>query len=218
MGALPFVTPGDVTAALPLITQQLGGGKLLAYPTETVYGLGSSVDPLAVERMLALKPRSQGKPFLLLISGMAMLDSLGLRMTPNAASLASRCWPGPLTLLLAGAGKMHPALRGPTGQVGVRWTSHRAMQRVISALGAPVTSTSANLSGLPSAGSAREIVSLWEHSVASGELLVLDGGTLDSTQPSTVVDCSTTRSRIVRLGAIGLDALLDVVPDLAGDG
>jgi L-threonylcarbamoyladenylate synthase len=215
--AVPFTSPDEIARALPRAIEQLHAGRLVGHPTETVYGLGSTLARDGVARLVALKQRTPDKPFLLLVAGLAMLEALGLHVTTAAEALASRYWPGPLTLVLAGGAAMPAPLRGPAGEVAVRWTSHPAMQRLITALGAPVTSTSANLPGLPSAASAQEIVSVWERNVASGELLVLDSGVLAAAEPSTLVDCSTTRPRLMRAGAISLEALRDVVPDLAGE-
>src|SRR6185369_3555245 len=133
--------------------------------------------------------RAPGKPFLLLVSNSEMITRLGLHLAGYAATLAARFWPGPLTLVLPGGERRVPArLRGPEGGVAVRWTSHPALQRLIAAYGDPITSTSANRPGLPPAMSASEILQQWTAAVARGELLVLDGGRLTPSPPSTVVD------------------------------
>ena len=216
--AIPFVTSDDVGAAVGRATRHLRENQLLAYPTETVYGLGSSIDPTAVEQLAALKERDRNKPFLVLIAGLHMLDDLALRLTTHATRLMEQFWPGPLTLVLAST--RLPAsrfLRGAEGAVAVRWTAHPGVQRVVTALGAPITSTSANGRGLPPATTAQEIAVLWGRAVESGELLVLDGGWLAGGTPSTVVDCSHGPPRVLREGAIGAGALRNVVPDLIGD-
>jgi L-threonylcarbamoyladenylate synthase len=215
-GLVPFRDHGDLEAALPVIRQHLEAGKLLAYPTETVYGLGSLATPEALARLSALKGRPEGKPFLLLLSGRAMAEAEGLTFTPSASALAEAFWPGPLTLVLAGGeGRLPEALRGPEGGIAVRHTSHALIARLVHALGQPLTSTSANRPGqLPAPGPER-ILQLFAAEVASGDLLVLDGGALGNVPPSTVVDCSTREPRLVREGALTRAELRQAVGRLA---
>ena len=111
---------------------------------------------------------------------------------------------------------MHAAIRGAHGEVAVRWTSHEGAAKIIRAWGAPITSTSANAPGLPPATTPEEIATQWEREVASGQLLVLDGGALVSALPSTIVDCCGERPLLVRAGSISVEQLRETVPDLAG--
>jgi L-threonylcarbamoyladenylate synthase len=203
---VPFWSPEEVEASLAGTVAHLQSGQVLGYPTETVYGFGGAVDRDAVERLVALKRRPPAKPFLLLVSDSAMIERLDLHLSSAATQLAARHWPGPLTLV-----------RGPEGGVAVRWTSHPALQRMIAAYGDPITSTSANLPGVPPAMTAGEIVEQWGDAVARGVLRVLDGGRLQPSQPSTVVDCTGRRLRVIRPGAIPADTLRQSVPDLIGD-
>lgn len=191
---------------------------MLAYPTETLYGFGGAVDQDSVEALIRLKGRPRGKPFLLLIDGSDMLARLDLHLTPAASQLAARYWPGPLTLVLGGGERRVPAeLRGPEGGIAVRWTPHPGMRRLIAAYGDPITSTSANRPGSPPAVSAAEIVSQWSEEINSGRLLVLNGGELKPSEPSTVVDCTGERPRVIRPGAIPSATLRESVPALIGD-
>jgi L-threonylcarbamoyladenylate synthase len=216
--AVPFWAPAEIEAAIPGTIAHLEAHRVLAYPTETVYGLGSAIDSASVDALLSLKHRPRGKPFLLLIAGTSMLDRLGLRMTHSASMLAARFWPGPLTLVLPGGERRVPApLRGPEGGIAVRWTPHPAMQRLISAYGDAITSTSANQPGEPPATEASQIVAHWARMVASGKLRVLDAGTLPPSAPSTVVDCTGRSPRVIRPGAVTAAALREAAPDLLGD-
>lgn len=216
--AVPFWSPAEVEASLAQTVAHLQSGQVLAYPTETVYGFGGAVDRDAVERLVAMKRRPPAKPFLLLVSNSSMLEGLDLHLSSAAAQLVARHWPGPLTLVLRGGERrVPPRLRGPEGGVAVRWTSHPALQRMISAYGDPITSTSANLPGLPPAMTAGEIVEQWGDAVTSGVLRVLDGGRLEPSAPSTVVDCTGRHPRVIRPGAIPADVLRESVPDLIGD-
>jgi L-threonylcarbamoyladenylate synthase len=216
--AIPFWSEAEVERAIPGTIAHLQNGGVLAYPTETVYGFGTAVDHDSVERLVDLKSRPPAKPFLLLIAGSEMLARLDLSLTSHAARLAARHWPGPLTLVLAGGEKRVPVrLRGPEGGVAVRWTSHAPLQRLITAYGDPITSTSANRPGVPPAMTAAEIVQQWADAIGRDIVRVLDGGRLESSAPSTVVDCTGRIPRVIRPGAIPAQVLRESVPDLIGD-
>jgi L-threonylcarbamoyladenylate synthase len=205
---IPFRTDEQVAAALAQAIAHLGGGGLLAYPTETVYGLGSRARPKDVQALKRLKGRRPDKPILLLVADRDMAEAQGLAFNDSAGALARAFWPGPLTLVLpGGGGRLPDALRGPEGGIAVRWTSHRGMARLVRALGEPVTSTSANLPGSPPAPGAEAIVRDFAPAVEAGTLLVLDGGVLGNSPPSTVVDCTQPQPRLVREGALTLAEL-----------
>jgi L-threonylcarbamoyladenylate synthase len=215
---VPFWSPAEIESAIPETIVHLESGGVLGYPTETVYGFGGAVDHEAVDSLVRLKGRPPGKPFLILISSSDMVSRLDLHFTGDAARLAARHWPGPLTLVLPGGERRVPArLRGPEGGVAVRWTSHAGIARLIQRYGRPITSTSANRPGSPAATAASEIVAQWGDAMARGTLRVLDGGRLSSSPPSTVVDCTGTRPRVIRPGAIAAATLRESVPDLIGD-
>ena len=216
MTPVAFTSPSEVAAAIPLVVGHLRGGGLLAYPTETVYGLGSRARADEVRALARLKGRRQGKPFLLLVSSRDMAEAQGLAFSDGANALARAFWPGPLTLVLSGGGGRLPdELRGPEGGFAVRWTSHRGMAALIGALGEPLTSTSANLPGQPPAPGAAAIVRDFATAIERKTLLVLDGGVLGNSPPSTVVDCTQPAARIVREGAITVAELRRAVGPLA---
>jgi L-threonylcarbamoyladenylate synthase len=215
---IPFWSPAEIESSLSDTIAHLDANGVLGYPTETVYGFGGAVDHESVDALVRLKGRPPGKPFLILISSSDMVTRLDLHFTGDAARLAARHWPGPLTLVLPGGERRVPdRLRGPEGGVAVRWTSHAGMARLIQRYGRPVTSTSANRPGSPPAVAASEIVAQWSDAMARGILRVLDGGRLSPSSPSTVVDCTGTRPRVIRPGAIAAATLRESVPDLIGD-
>jgi L-threonylcarbamoyladenylate synthase len=216
--AVPFWSPAEIESAVADTIAHLENRGVLGYPTETVYGFGGAVDHDAVDSLVRLKGRPPGKPFLILISSSDMVARLDLHLTGEAARLAARHWPGPLTLVLPGGERRVPdRLRGPEGGVAVRWTSHSGIARLIQRYGRPITSTSANRPGSPAATAASEIVAQWGDAMARGTLRVLDGGRLSSSPPSTVVDCTGARPRVIRPGAIAATTLRESVPDLIGD-
>jgi L-threonylcarbamoyladenylate synthase len=216
--SVPFWSSEEIEAALRPALAQIEARRVLAYPTETVYGFGGGIDRDSVDALVALKHRPPGKPFLLLIAGPDMIDRLDLKLPTYAANLVARHWPGPLTLVLPGGDRRVPdRLRGPEGGVAVRWTSHPAVQRLIRAHGDAITSTSANRPGVPPAVSAAEILSQWGDAIARGKLRVLDGGTLTPSKPSTVLDCTGRLPRVIRPGEISAATLRRSVPQLIGD-
>jgi L-threonylcarbamoyladenylate synthase len=215
---VPFWSLPEIEASISASIAHLDNKGVLAYPTETVYGLGGAIDRASVANLVAMKQRPDGKPFLLLISDSAMIERMGLQLTRAASLLAARFWPGPLTLVLSGGeGRVPPRLRGPEGGIAVRWTSHPGLQRLSAAMGDPLTSTSANRPGTPPAMKAAEIITQWADELTRGKIRLLDGGTLTPSAPSTVVDCTNRVPRVIRPGAIPASALRESVPDLIGD-
>lgn len=213
---IPFRTPAEVAAAIPAVVTHLSRRGIIAYPTETIYGLGSSVSAAAVDRLSALKGRPAGKPFLLLVSAREMVAKVGLRLTDAGERLAAAFWPGPLTLVVPGGERTLPELlRGPEGGIAVRWTSHPGATRIVSVLGAPITSTSANRPRQEPAEDGPGVEAVFGDEVAAGTLLILDAGRLVASLPSTVIDCTGSVPRLVREGAVRATALRAVVPALA---
>lgn len=200
---LPLRTLADAAAAAPTVRAHLATGGLIAYPTETVYGLGSAPTVGALDALAALKGRPPRKPFLLLVSSLAMVEEVGLVMTASARILAREFWPGPLTLVLRGGeGRLPDRLRGPEGGIAVRWTGLAPLAALIGVVGAPITSTSANRPGERTAPGIAAIESTFGAAIADGSLLLLDGGVLGNVPPSTLVDCTSPVPRLIRDGAI----------------
>lgn len=200
---LAFRTADEIRAATAPVRAHLAQGGLLAYPTETVYGLGSAPTTAALAALSQLKGRPEGKPFLLLVSGRGMAESYGLQFTPAARALSDAFWPGALTLVLAGGeGRLPDALRGPEGGIAVRHSSHRGMSALVSELGFALTSTSANRPGEATAPGVDRLGEVFREAIEGGVLLVLDGGVLGNVPPSTIVDCTRPASVLIREGAI----------------
>ncbi|MEP7326496.1 MAG: L-threonylcarbamoyladenylate synthase [Gemmatimonadota bacterium] len=209
---LPFRTGDDIARAIEPVRRHLDQGGIIGYPTETVYGLGSAPVAGPTATLADLKGRPQGKPFLLLVSSREMAEAWGLVFTPAASALASAFWPGPLTLVLRGAeGRLPDQLRGPEGGIAVRYTSHAGIRQLVSELGYPVTSTSANRPGTQPAPGAEALVRVFQPEVESGVLLVLDGGVLGNVPPSTLVDCTGPQAVLIREGALPREELRRLV-------
>lgn len=202
--AVAYGTPEARAAVAGRVREHLGGDGIIAYPTETVYGLGCTLRDVALRRLAAFKG---DRPFLLLIPDPGSVE--GLAWSPAALRLAELFWPGPLTLALpARAGAFPPHVVGPDGMVAVRVSPHPAVADLLAAAGGPVTSTSANRPGEPPARSGEAA-----GSAAAGiaELLVLDAGELPPALPSTIVQCGAGPVRILREGVLGREAIENAV-------
>jgi L-threonylcarbamoyladenylate synthase len=174
-------------------------GKVLAFPTETFYGLAAdALDGEALQRIFMVKGREGDKPLLLLVSDRTWLPGLVKDISPQAESLMKRFWPGPLTLVFGASAHLSPLLTANTGKIGLRISSHPVAQALVQVVGRAITATSANVSGQPSASEAREVF----QSLGKKIDAILDGGKTPGGLGSTVVDVSGVSPKIIRQGAI----------------
>ena len=179
-------------------------GGVVAFPTETFYGLGADAgDVLALQKVFQIKGREENKPLLLLVADRAGVQGLVKKISPVADALIERFWPGPLTLVFEAAVYLSPILTAKTGKVGLRVSSHPVAQALVQAVGRAVTGTSANLSGQPSPSLAAQV------SRALGKKVdaILDGGKTAGGPGSTVLDVSAAWPKIIRRGAISQEEL-----------
>lgn len=183
-------------------------GGLVAYPTETYYGLGAlASDPAAVERLVHAKVRPEAKPLPLLAADLAQVEAVA-DLPPLARRLAAAFWPGPLTLVVparAGAA-LHRAIAGADGTVGIRVTSGAVSAALARAAGGALVATSANLTGAPPVTRPADLAP----ALVSRLDLVLDGGPAPGGAPSTVVAVAGGALVLVRAGAVPLEALAAV--------
>jgi L-threonylcarbamoyladenylate synthase len=193
--------------ALGQILSFLRGGGVIAFPTDTAYGLGA--DPFnegAVRRIFEMKGRAETKPILVLVDSIAMANSIA-RLSDTALALAERFWPGPLTMVLPARASVSATVTAGSETIGVRWANTVFTQRLLEAFGKPITATSANRSGLPSAVTAEEVrVQLGD----SLEILV-DGGELPTRGGSTLLDVTQIPVRLLREGPIAEAEWSDVL-------
>lgn len=180
----------------------LKSGGLVAFPTDTVYGLGAlAFNGMAVESIYIAKDRPVEKSIPVLIGDPEDLSGVVKEIPEIAAQLINRFWPGPLTLILP----KHPDLPlsvSSTGTVGVRLPDHEGARSLLRKAG-PMAVTSANLSGRESPSSAEQVFDQLNGRIS----LILDGGKTPGGVPSTVVDCTGVEPMILREGPITLDAI-----------
>ena len=206
---------GDPDTDLNGVIAHVRSGGLVAYPTETVYGIGGTCTPVAADSVRRLKGRDGGKPLIALIPDRNAIP--GLEWTPEAEELAKIFWPGSLTLVLRDPGGSFPeGVRDPKrGTVGVRLSPHPIASRLVAELGAPLTSTSLNAQGEPPIASGEEARE-WLERVGARDVWLIDGGSLPRSRPSTVVDCTLRRPRVLREGTIPMERLRCAIPEIDG--
>jgi L-threonylcarbamoyladenylate synthase len=179
--------------------QVLRNGGLLAFPTETFYGLGAAgLDAVAVRRVFAVKGRPASMPLLLLVDSRAMAASVATEIPPRASELMARHWPGALTLVLGAAPGVPAEVTAGTGTVGVRVPAHAVARALVRALGEPVTAPSANPTGAPPPVTAGEVLAQLGGAID----LILDAGATPGGTPSTVLDVTVDPPRVIRQGAV----------------
>ncbi len=180
----------------------LAEGGLVAFPTDTVYGLGCLVrNPIAIGRLYEVKERSQSKAIAVLIADLSDLQGLTIEIPSLAAQLAARFWPGALTLVFP----KHPGLPenlSPLPTVGIRMPDH-AFAHSLMQLTGPLATTSANISGQSNPVNAEEVLEQLDGRIE----LVVDGGEVPGGVPSTVVDCTSPTPHVLRIGAYSPEQL-----------
>lgn len=180
-------------------------GGVIAFPTDTLYGLGCSLfDVSAVEMVARLKRRDPSLAVISLIPEPKQVYGLAQEVSEVAERLMEKHWPGPLSLIFLAAPIVPARVRGAGGTVALRCPRDTLCQKLLDRIGGPVVSSSANLSGRPPAETADEVVRIFGNQLD----LVIDGGPRHGGQPSTLVDVSGARPRLLRRGAV------DVTSDL----
>lgn len=187
----------DDPESLPLALKTLQAGGIVAFPTDTVYGLGCLVTlSQSIDRIYQIKERALTKAIPVLVGEVGQLPRVAVRLGDTARQLAARFWPGALTLVVPRNPEL-PANLSQLPTIGVRMPDHPFALALLRSLG-PLAVTSANLSGLPSPVTAQDVLNQLEDRVD----LVIDGGACRGGVPSSVVDCTGADPRILREGAI----------------
>ena len=188
--------------AIPFALQILHNGGLVAFPTDTVYGLAAEpFNPAAIERLYAAKERDMSKAIAVLVGTLEQLLQITPGLSVQAEALAARFWPGALTLVVSRRAELPDQLSAlPT--IGVRMPDHPFALNLLQASG-PLATTSANRSGADNPLTAADVLVQLGGRIE----LVLDGGTCPGGVPSTVVDCTIPDVRILREGTIPVEAI-----------
>lgn len=179
-------------------------GGIIAFRTDTFYGLGA--DPFnqnAVLTIRKLKGREDKKPILVLISDAPQIDRFITSRSKLFDSVSQRHWPGPLTIIGLASSELPTELTAGSGTIGVRLPADKQVRDLVRSCGSALTATSANLSGSLPARSAEEVQTYFPEGID----LIIDGGNVTAEQPSTVLDLSGAKPRVIREGALSLEEL-----------
>ncbi len=195
--------------------EALRAGDLVAFPTETVYGLGANAaDPAAVAKIFELKGRPADHPVIVHLDNPRYLHRWVSSVPPIAEALAARFWPGPLTLILPVAGDVNPLVTGGQDSIGIRIPSHPIAQQLLTAFGGGIAAPSANRYGRLSPTKPEHV----REEFGSALRVVLDGGESQIGLESTIVSCIDNLPRLLRPGFITSSQLERVVGKLAVGG
>ncbi|MEA2085353.1 MAG: L-threonylcarbamoyladenylate synthase [Thermodesulfobacteriota bacterium] len=182
-------------------------GGLVAFPTETYYGLAvNPYDHMALSRLFKVKNRNFDKPILTLIQDEGQTSLLASRVPCCYRPLMRTFWPGPLTLIFDGILTLDPLLTGDTQTVGMRISSNPVANALLTAVGKPITATSANISGRPATVNPREV----EAQLGEDVDLIIDGGETAGGRSSTIVIGCAGQLRLIREGVISFRDIIKV--------
>lgn len=199
--AIVKLDPEHPEPAFTRCREVIRSGGVIAYPTETFYGLGvDPANPAAVKRLFAIKGREPDQPILILISGPDEVEQWASPVTPAARAMMERHWPGPLTLVFPANRNVLRELSAGTGSIGLRVPGSETTRLLLAFLGTALTGTSANRAGGPSPATAEGVF----REVGDRIDLILDGGETPGGRPSTVVDVTASAPRVIREGAIDI--------------
>jgi L-threonylcarbamoyladenylate synthase len=196
--------PDRIAEAVALLKK----GGVIAFPTETFYGLGADArNEAAIDKIFGIKGRDFKNPILVVIGDTGHLDNVAEDIPEEARELMDRFWPGPLTIVFRAAPSVSPKLTAGTGKIGIRLTSHPIAMEISKRLGGPVTATSANLTGAPECSSAVEVISQLEGKLDG----VIDGGHTPGGKGSTIVDVTVYPPKVLREGMIPSSLIQDTL-------
>jgi L-threonylcarbamoyladenylate synthase len=201
-----LVLSADEPEAIEKALALLQKGELVAFPTDTVYGLAADVhNPQAIERLYLAKGRDASKAIAVLVGSTQALAQVAAPMPPTAQRLVETFWPGPLTVVIECRPDL-PQNLSPRPTIGVRMPDHPAALALLNAAG-PLAVTSANLSNAANTASAEEVLEQLGGRIA----LILDGGHTPGGLPSTVVDCTQPELKILRPGPISAEEIARII-------
>jgi L-threonylcarbamoyladenylate synthase len=190
------------------IKKAIENHELIVFPTETVYGLGASIDdPIAIQKIFTTKGRPQDNPLIIHIADLSQLDPLVSELNANAKKLISAFWPGPLTLVLPKSPSVSDVITAKLPTVAVRMPKDTLARELIKAAGVPLCAPSANLSGKPSGTTFETVYRDFYGKVG----IFIDGGIPEFGIESTVIDMTTKIPTILRPGAVSVEAIENIL-------
>lgn len=192
--------------SLTFASHVLRKGGIVAFPTESFYGLGvDATNTKAIRRLFKLKKRENGSPLLVLVSSFRELSKYTISIPIEAKKIGRYFWPGGITMVFKAGPILPPELTGGKGKIGIRVSDHPIARGLSQAVDFPITATSANLSGAPPCTSADQVAELFGNSVD----LIIDSGVTEGKNASTVIDVTVKPPAIIREGLISMERLIN---------
>ena len=200
--------PAILSTSISRAVEILRNGGVIALPTDTLYGVSANaLDADAASKVFGVKGREERSPLPIFVSSSGDLYKYGRDVPEAAVRLAEAFWPGKLTVVVGKSDQIPDVVSGGLDTVGLRVPDHPAPREIVAQLGAPITATSANVSGKPALTAAKDVLA----ELGSRLDLVLDGGILAPSLPSTVIDVTTIPPKILREGALSATDIQDAL-------
>jgi len=200
------IDPDESLNGLIEATKIISEGGIVAFPTESFYGLGvDATNSHAINKVFQIKKRDRNLPILILISSLRDLPRYAVHIPSRAKRLGKKFWPGGLTMVFQASPVLSSALTSNTGKVGIRISSHPIANAISKSLNVPITATSANISGMAPCIKADQVVEWFNNGVD----LILDGGETQGKHPSTILDVTIDPPLIIREGIVKLEDIIE---------
>lgn len=210
------IKPNNPKPVIKKIVNLLQQGGTIIYPTDTVYGLGANaLDAQAVKKVFKIKKRSFSKPVSILVRSVEMASKAAI-IDKKTRKILEKIWPGPITVILNKKKNLPEILTAGTKKIGLRIPDYKFILNLMSYLEFPITTTSANISNNPPSGNINEIVEQFrllkrENGDKNYPELILDAGKLPKCSPSTVLDLSGSKPKVLRAGPISKASLFKII-------
>jgi len=193
--------------------EELKNGKVIVYPTDTVYGLGvNAMDEKGIKKIFEIKGRDFNKPISIIVKDIEMAKKVA-EFDEKSEEILNKLLPGPLTLILLKKNILPNILTANTDKIGIRIPDYKFVKILMENLDFPITTTSANISGSPASTDIQEILNQFENQKIKPDL-VLDAGILSESKPSTVLDLTGPKPKILRVGPVNKNELKEIFNNL----
>lgn len=210
MKIIPLDLKQDYTYVLTAALEVLKNGGVIVYPTDTIYGLGANAcDFKAAEQVFKIKNRSLNKPLPIIARNLNWVKEIAF-VPPKLEDILSKIWPGTVTIILPKKDVIPKVITAGRKNVGIRIPDFAFTDKLLGRFGYPLTATSANLSGEEGAGDVGKIIKVFREQLWQPDL-ILDAGILPKSQPSTILDLSTIKPKILRIGPTKPAQLMEIL-------
>jgi len=207
---IPVDLKGDLSDAVSQAVTVLKRGGVIVYPTDTVYGLGANAcDWYAVEQVFKIKKRPFSRPLPIIARNIKWVAELAF-VPPKLEKILSEIWPGPTTVILPKKEVIPSIVTAKRKSVGIRIPDYILTDKLLGRFGYPLTATSANISGEEATGDIKKIIEMFHNEIWKPDL-ILDAGVLPSCEPSTILDLTTIKPKIVRVGPTKPERLWEIL-------